>query len=85
MRYLDHPGVIFSHSVNLPKGFLQSSAVAVQEHLGHTTLTMTQKYAHLSPEFQKAEVDRLNGVFLNHIPAKKEIDLTNENIVAGNA
>jgi site-specific recombinase XerD len=62
-----------------------ASLKAVQEHLGHTTLTMTQKYAHLSPEFQKAEVDRLNGVFLNHIPAKKEIDLENENIMAGNA
>jgi site-specific recombinase XerD len=65
-----------------------ASLKAVQEHLGHTTLTMTtmtQKYAHLSPEFQKAEVDRLNGVFLNHVPAKKEIDLENENIIAGNA
>lgn len=62
-----------------------ASLKAVQEHLGHTTLMMTQKYAHLRPEFQKAEVDRLNGVFLNHIPAKKEIDLENENIMAGNA
>lgn len=31
--------------------------------MGHANLTMTQRYAHLSPEFQKAEVDRLNGVF----------------------
>jgi site-specific recombinase XerD len=62
-----------------------ASLKAVQEHLGHTTLMITQKYAHLRPEFQKAEVDRLNGVFLNHVPAEKEIDLENENIMAGNA
>ena len=30
---------------------------------GHTSLTMTQRYAHLSPEFQRAEVERLSGVF----------------------
>lgn len=26
-------------------------------------MTMTQRYAHLSPEFQRAEVERLSGVF----------------------
>ena len=62
-----------------------ASLKSVQEHLGHTTLTITQKYCHLCPGFQKAEVGRLNGVFRNHIPAKKEIDLENENIRAGNA
>ena len=50
-----------------------ASLKAVEEHLVHTTLTMTPKYAHLSPEFQKAEEEKLNGVFFN------------ENIIAGNA
>ena len=40
-----------------------ASLKAVQEHLGHTSLTMTQRYAHLSPEFQRSEVERLSGVF----------------------
>ena len=35
---------------------------AVQEHLGHCNLAMTERYSHLSPEFQKAEVERLNGL-----------------------
>lgn len=40
-----------------------ASLKAVQEHLGHTSLTMTQRYAHLSPEFQRSEVEKLSGVF----------------------
>ena len=35
---------------------------AVQEHLGHTKITMTQRYAHLSKEYQAEEVNRLNGL-----------------------
>jgi len=35
---------------------------AVQEHLGHTTIAMTQRYSHLSRGFQKEEVNRLNGL-----------------------
>ena len=40
-----------------------ASLKSVLEHLGQASLSMTQKYAHLSLEFQKQEVDRLNGVF----------------------
>jgi hypothetical protein len=42
---------------------------------------MTPKYLHLSHEFQKAEVDRLNGVFRK--PGQKmNLDV---DMVAGNA
>jgi integrase len=44
-----------------------ASLKSVQEHLGHTSLVMTQKYAHLSPEFQKSEIEKLSGVF-NFMP-----------------
>ena len=37
---------------------------AVQVHLGHTTLAMTERYAHLSPDFLKSEVEKLSGVFV---------------------
>ena len=34
----------------------------VQEHLGHTSLAMTQRYSHLSRSFQRDEIRRLNGL-----------------------
>jgi integrase len=40
-----------------------ASLKAVQEQLGHTSLTTTQRCAHLNPEFQRSEVERLSGVF----------------------
>ena len=39
-----------------------ASMKTVQEHLGHTTMAMTQRYSHLSGDFQKEEVNRLNGL-----------------------
>jgi integrase len=39
-----------------------ASMKAVQEHLGHTSLTMTERYSHLSPDFHRTEIERLNGL-----------------------
>lgn len=39
-----------------------ASLKAVQEHLGHTTIAMTQRYSHLSRDFQREEINRLNGL-----------------------
>jgi integrase len=39
-----------------------ASLKTVQEHLGHSTLAMTQRYAHLSKNFKKDEIQKLNGL-----------------------
>jgi integrase len=68
-----------------------ASIKAVQEHLGHTSLAMTQKYAHLSPEFQRAEVEKLSGLFTrDQISSKKlvrngDLDLGYQKEAFGNA
>jgi integrase len=46
---------------------------SVQEHLGHSSIKMTEKYSHLAPAFQKAEVEKLNGVFVEAAVSKKEV------------
>ncbi len=35
---------------------------AIQEHLGHTSIAMTERYSHLSQDFQKEQVNLLNGL-----------------------
>ena len=35
---------------------------AVQGHAGHSSIKMTMRYSHLSPEFQKGSVQLLNGL-----------------------
>jgi integrase len=39
-----------------------ASLKAVQEHLGHTSINMTQRYSHLSGDFQREQVNLLNGL-----------------------
>jgi hypothetical protein len=40
-----------------------ASLKSVQQHLGHITLKMTGRYAHLRDQLQRDEVNRLNGIF----------------------
>jgi len=39
-----------------------ASMKAVQEHLNHSSPTMTNRYAHLSDKFQREQVELLNGL-----------------------
>jgi hypothetical protein len=39
-----------------------ASLKTVPEHLGHTSMAMTQKYSHLSKEFVREDIQRLNGL-----------------------
>jgi len=39
-----------------------ASLKAAQQHLGHTSIAMTQRYSHLSQDFQKEQVNLLNGL-----------------------
>ena len=41
-----------------------ASMKAIQKHLRHTSLAMTERYAHLSPDFLRSEGKRLSGVFV---------------------
>ena len=40
-----------------------ASMKTAQEHLEHTSPSMTQRYAHLSNEFRREEIQRLNGLY----------------------
>jgi integrase len=44
----------------------------VQEILGHKTMTMTLRYAHLSQEHKKKAVNLLNGLTASNTPANSE-------------
>ena len=36
---------------------------SVQKHLNHSDIKMTQRYAHLAEQFQKEQVNKLDGLF----------------------
>jgi hypothetical protein len=38
------------------------SIQAGQKHLGHSSASMTEKYTHLSEQFVKNEIQKLNGL-----------------------
>ncbi len=44
---------------------------AVGQILGHKTPRMTQRYAHLSPGYMAAAVNKLDGVFAGALPEPK--------------
>lgn len=46
---------------------------AVGQILGHKTPRMTQRYAHLSPGYMAAAVNKLDGVFAASLPEPKQI------------
>jgi len=39
-----------------------ASTKAVQEHLNHSSPTMTNRYAHISEKFQREQIELLNGL-----------------------
>lgn len=39
-----------------------ASLKTVQEHLGHTSIAMIQRCSHLSKEFVREDIQRLNGL-----------------------
>jgi integrase len=48
---------------------------AVGRILGHKTPRMTQRYAHLSPGYMAAAVNKLDGVFAGSLPEPKQVTL----------
>ena len=43
---------------------LGASLPAIQKHLGHTELAMTEKYLHLNQEQERKEIEKLDGYFV---------------------
>lgn len=50
-----------SASALLVKG---AALPAIQRHLGHTEVAMTEKYLHLKPEQTRKEIEKMDGYFL---------------------
>jgi hypothetical protein len=59
----------------------------IQELLGHKTMTMTLRYAHLTQEHKKKAVDLLNGLTasspshkMSHLPKKRLHDISTKGV-----
>lgn len=55
---------------------------ALQEILGHTTLTMTMKYAHLAPGHKRQAINRLNGLTTKKADGHKMVTFSETQNVA---
>ena len=64
----------FASQVLLRGGSLKD----IQELLGHKTMTMTLRYAHLSQENKKKAVNLLNGLTISNDECHKTVTSTNE-------
>jgi len=53
-----------------------ASMKSVQEHLGYTSLAMTERYSHLSPEYMGSEVERLNGLCMVGMDEADSIEMS---------
>jgi hypothetical protein len=59
---LKNPTFVFWTVRNDPAFLMHVSHKSIQQHLGHSSLAMTQRYSHLSRNFQKQEVQKLNSL-----------------------
>jgi integrase len=50
-----------------------ASLVAIQKHLNHKDFKMTQHYAHLAEQFQKDQVNKLDGLFDEILNSSKKL------------
>jgi len=50
-----------------------ASPKAVQKHLNHSSMAMTERYAHLSPDFQSRRLNVLNGLCDEGIEDSKKL------------
>jgi integrase len=57
-----------------------ASLKSVQQQLGHSTLKMTERYAHISDQFQREEVNRLNGLLPFPLASSKKLVRSEEKI-----
>jgi uncharacterized Zn finger protein len=49
---------------------------ALKDILGHKTVAMTQRYAHLSPAYKRAMVDRMEQIWAKPADRPAEIPVT---------
>jgi len=52
---------------------------AVQKHLNHSDITMTQRYAHIVEEYQRKQVGKLDGIFGELSEVRQKLGRNEEN------